>query len=109
MFNAEIRHEGRANVIYVSGEFSFDIVDRLQAAVDELKMKNQDPIVMDLSQVDFIDSKGAAFLIGMKQSFNGREVVLAGVPKNVHNVLLRLSVAERFRMFGTAEDALRRI
>jgi len=82
-------------------------VSPLYSSVNEILKQNKTGLVFDLSGVEFIDSKGAAFLLDVKKCVYGkRPVVLASVPAYILAVLSRMTIADRFRIFRSVDDAL---
>ncbi|MFA6450647.1 MAG: STAS domain-containing protein [bacterium] len=107
---ATVKHETYANVIKVSGDFCFETVQMVRPVVEELFKLDRKGIIFDLSEVEFIDSKGAGFLLDVKRCLrNGRRVMLAAIPPQILAVLSRLMIAEQFKMCKTVEEALIKI
>jgi anti-anti-sigma factor len=107
--STKLRHEnlGTATLMSIVGDLSFETVGALKTQIERITADNRRPVVMDLSDVDFIDSKGAGFLLQMKQKLNDRKLALASVPSRVRNTLDRLHIVEQFRVFVSTDDALR--
>ncbi len=109
-FNLEERQEGNATVIKLSGELCNDTVGRAQALVADVANKTSRGIVFDLTCLDFVDSKGAGFLLQMKKIYNGnRAIVLAGLQGSIKSVLTRLMITEQIKTYNTVEDAVKRM
>jgi anti-sigma B factor antagonist len=77
----------------------------LRAIIDNEKPKR---LVVDLSQVPFIDSSGIAVLIGAMQSLEheGGVFLLAGVREGVRIILESAKLDQYFRLFPTVEAAV---
>jgi anti-anti-sigma factor len=96
-------------MIKLSGEMAGEYLDVLRMSIDEIKGENNLPVIIDMSGLTFIDSKGAAFLLNVKQKFNDRKIALATVPADVKNTLTRLHIDEQYRIFSNKEEAIMRI
>ena len=99
------RHE--VNMIHLSGDLAFDTFDKIQLAIDRLQEKNGDPVVLDLSDVEYLDSRGASFLLSVKRQLSDRAVTLCAVPPFVYKVLSILGLTEQFRIFDSVEEAMK--
>lgn len=108
VFDLKADYKPNATVIQIGGDLAIDSVDRLDAAVRDALMKSGNPIILDMKGLDFVDSKGAGFLLKLKEKVNGRQIVLAEVSPSVNNVLQRLSVSEHYKIHRTLEEALKR-
>ena len=106
---ATVRYETNAIVIKLSGDFCYDTVGPVYTCVNDILKQNKNGLIFDLSGVEFIDSKGAGFLVDVKNCVNGkRPIMLAAVPPNILAVLTRLMIANRFKIFKKVADALRK-
>jgi anti-anti-sigma factor len=107
---ATVCHEEKANVVKVTGELTGETVGQIQFTVNQLLNQNQDGFIFDFSGLDFIDSKGAGFLLGLKQRTGGkRRIVLAAMTSKISAVLARLMIAEQFKVCATVEEALKKM
>ena len=88
---------------------------RIDAAIaiqfkDRMREKTEDAgahIVLDLGQVDFIDSSGlGAIVAAMKQVGPERRLDLAALNPNVDKVFRLTRMDSVFRIFDTLEEAL---
>ncbi len=66
-------------------------------------------LILDLSQVPYIDSAGVGALVGAQVSRqgNGRELRVVGITDRVRTVLSVTQVEGFFKYFATVEDAER--
>lgn len=75
--------------------------------VRELTAKHDTAVVLDLSNVDFIDSSGlGAIVAAMKQLGTNRPLHLAGLTPIVSKVFALTRMERVFKIFRDAEDAL---
>ena len=76
----------------------------LRAIIDDEKPKR---LVVDLSQVPYIDSSGIAVLIGAMQSLEleGGTFMLSGAQNGVRMILESAKLDQYFRLFPDVESA----
>src|SRR3954468_13130619 len=76
----------------------------LRTIIDEEKPKR---LVVDLSQVPYIDSSGIAVLIGAMQSLEhvGGSFFLAGAQEGVRTIFESAKLDKYFRLFADVESA----
>jgi anti-sigma B factor antagonist len=90
-------HESRI-VADVAPQFKKELVAYIQ--------NDRRNIILDLSEVNFIDSSGLGALIGsLKAMGNDREFALCGARDAVVNMLKLTRMDKVFRIFGTPEEA----
>ena len=107
---AEVRTEANANIIKVPSELAHNTVGQIQFIVNQIVNQNEKGLILDFTDVDFVDSKGAGFLLGLKKIITGkRQVVLATVSPKILGVLNRMMIAEQFKVCKTVEDALKKM
>ncbi|HOO56868.1 MAG TPA: STAS domain-containing protein [bacterium] len=109
MLRVELHNESGVNIIKLSGDLSHDTIQQLQQDIEYAVEGNSGSVIFDMSDLDFVDSKGAGFLVRYSNSLQGRKVGLANLPDNIRNVLMRLNIVEQFRTFSSLGDAVRRI
>lgn len=89
--------------------------DRIDAAMaiqfkDDMRTETSegpDRVVLDLTNVDFIDSSGlGAIVASMKQLGSGQRLELAGLTPNVEKVFRLTRMDTIFTLFSTLDDAL---
>ena len=69
--------------------------------------KQPDHIILDLSQVEFLDSSGLGAMVGtMKCLGRGRQIDLAGLTPGVEKIFKITRMDKVFRIFPTIESAL---
>ena len=67
-------------------------------------------VVLDLTQVEFLDSSGLGAVVGsMKQLGQGRKLDLAGLTPTVDKVFRMTRMDSVFRIYGDVEHALQDI
>ena len=92
--------------------------DRIDAAVavrfkDKMRELTDHPaerVLLDLSQVEFLDSSGLGAVVGsMKQLGRGRKLDLAGLTPTVDKVFRMTRMDSVFRIYSDVDNALQDI
>ncbi|MEZ0109652.1 anti-anti-sigma factor [Catenulispora sp. EB89] len=105
-FSTSTRHDDGRVVLTVAGDVDLAAHARFQADLDQAWDGSTD-LVIDCSQVDFLDSMGLRVLVHARQRAvdNGRDLVVAAPSEPVLRVLELAGVAELFSVKGpVAED-----
>ena len=88
--------------------------DRIDAAIavlfkdriNELTSGSKGRVIIDLSQVDFVDSSGLGAVVGaMKQLGRGRRMDLVGLSPSVEKVFRMTRMDSVFRIFKNLDEA----
>jgi len=99
-----------ALVAYVSGEIDMSNAEEIGATVIGATLTEAEGVVLDLSDVDYLDSAGIYVIYGMRSSLQARgQVLILVIPPSspVHDAL-RLSGSEHpGEVAATVDDALR--
>jgi anti-anti-sigma factor len=64
-FSAEIRQDGKAAVIAMSGEINGQADPAMDEAYSEAEQLAPDKVVLDFADVDYINSTGIALIVGV--------------------------------------------
>ena len=97
-----------ANVFTPEGPIDLHVSPEMRASLRALIDEKPQRLVVDLSQVPYVDSSGIAVLIGAMQSLEleGGVFLLAGAQETVQTILESAKLDKYFRMFPTVEAAL---
>jgi len=103
-----IRQLETAAVVDVAGEVDMATSPELRSALKRLTRSSPARIVVNLTDVDFMDSSGIATLVqAMKESKpHGGQVVLAAPSQNLLRVLQLSNLTTLFRIYATVDDAI---
>jgi anti-sigma B factor antagonist len=95
--NAVVDEEAGA-VVKVAGELEFGTAPTLREALLDLSQQGADPVVVDLADVQFIDSSGVSLLVQAKQRIEsqGGRFLLRRPAHRVKRVLEVSGLAEMF-------------
>lgn len=105
----EVRSLGQVKVIKLRGRLSLgDAVDRLRADLYELISNDETRIVLDLSEVPWIDSSGIGLLVKTLTSAKqkGGSVKLLNPSKFTVQTLKMICLLELFEVFDDQERAI---
>ena len=87
--------EGEAHIIELIGELDLDGAPRLEEELRDAEAGDATSIVVDLGQLEFIDSTGLRLLVmAAERSQDGRFSLLRG-PKQVHRVFEITDLVDR--------------
>jgi anti-sigma B factor antagonist len=101
------RQDG-SNVLALKGEIDLHVSPSVTALLNGIIHKKPERLVVDLSNVTYIDSAGLAALIAAMQETEGYggKFLLAGLQQPVWNIFESLRLDEVFQVFPDAAAAL---
>ena len=107
-FRLEVRNQGRATVIAVSGELELASSPALQEELDRVAVSDSQMLIIDLRELDFMDSTGLSVLVRAHQRIEeqGRQLAMVKGPQQVQRLLSLTGVAERLTLVDTPEELL---
>jgi anti-anti-sigma factor len=108
-FRVDVRKEGdAAAVVSVSGELDLASGPELETELDRLAGPEIKLVVIDLRQLDFMDSTGLSIIVRAHQRMAGEgcEMGLVKGSQQVQRLLDLTGVAERLRLVDTPEELL---
>jgi anti-sigma B factor antagonist len=108
LFRVEVRNEGRAAIIAVSGELDLASSPSLEAELDRVLGTQSELLVLDLRRLEFMDSTGLSVIVKSHQRLadEGRSLYLVRGPQQVQRLLDLTGVAERIQLADTPEEIL---
>jgi len=89
---------GMVDVLKLTGELAWDTAPAMEKTIEKFAGRPDVPLAIDLSGLEFIDSKGVSFLLRMRFAFEDKAVSLVSIPPNIKKVLERTFVMNRFRV-----------
>ena len=107
-FRLEVRNEGQATVIAVSGELDLASSPALQEELDRVGASDAQLLIIDLRDLDFMDSTGLSVLVRAHQRIEeqGRQLAMVRGPQQVQRLLSLTGVAERLTLVDSPEELL---
>ena len=100
--------QDRSNVVPLKGEIDLHVSPTVTAALNDVIDKKPERLVVDLSDVSYIDSAGLAALIQAMQKVEGYggKFMLAGLQETVRSIFEISRLDQVFQIFPDAEAAL---
>lgn len=104
----EVARYGHWAVMRVSGEIDMATAPKLRQHVQNVTARGPDGLVLDLDNVDFIDSTGLGVMVGAAKRMRQADGALRIVCSQSHLIeLFKLTrLNEVFDLFETLDDAL---
>ena len=97
---------GGASIVTLAGELDLSTVERMQAPLLE-QVQQRSAILLDLTELEFIDSSGLGALIQAKRIANGAPMAtLIGVGSQVERIFEIAGVGEALSVFSDRGRAL---
>ncbi len=95
-------------MISVSGELDLASGPQLEQVLDGITGSSTDLVIIDLSQLDFMDSTGLSIIVKAHQRLqgDGRELGLVRGPAQVQRLLDLTGVAGRLRLVDAADELI---
>ena len=107
-FRLEVRNQGRATVIAVSGELDLASSPALQEELERAIGSDATVIVLDLGRLSFMDSTGLHVLVKAHQRAHeaGRRFVVTKGGEQVQRLLDLTGVTDLMEIVDTPADAI---
>lgn len=107
-FRVAVQRDGAAAVVVVSGELDLASGPELESELDRLTAPETRLVVIDLRQLDFMDSTGLSIIVRAHQRMAeaGCEVGLVKGSQQVQRLLDLTGVAERLRLVDSPDELL---
>jgi anti-sigma B factor antagonist len=102
----EIRHEADRVIVRLEGELDMANAPRLQSAVDGAELDAEAMVVLDLQQLQFIDSTGLRIVLSVRERAlaRGQEFAVTPGSQQVQRLLSLTGVAGHLRTIATADE-----
>jgi anti-sigma B factor antagonist len=103
-----VKHEGRAIVLELGGEIDMKCSAKLKNKFKEIYKDKPPVLIVDMAEVEFMDSSGLATLVGVLKwcRLNGSELRLAGLTKSVRNIFEICRLETIFQIYDNRAEAL---
>ncbi len=107
-FKVEVRDQDHAAVVTVSGELDLASSPALEHELDRVVASNAALVIVDLRDLEFMDSTGLSVLIRAHQRAeeHGQRFGLVRGSQQVQRLLSLTGVAERLTLVDTPEELL---
>ncbi len=103
-----VKHEGRAVVLELGGEIDMKCSAKVKNEFKKIFRDKPPVIVVDMTEVKFMDSSGLATLVGVLKwcRLNGSELRLAGLTKGVRSIFDICRLESIFQIYDSRAEAL---
>lgn len=107
-FRVDVRIEGRAAIIVVTGELDLASSPELEEQLDEVWASDAELLVIDLRELEFMDSTGLSIIVSAHQRLgdSGRKLSVVKGSQQVQRLLDLTGVSERLQLVDTPEEVL---
>jgi anti-sigma B factor antagonist len=107
-FQVDVRNSDDATVISVSGELDLASSPALEEELERVAQSNAQLVVVDLRNLEFMDSTGLSVLVRAHQRAeeNGRRLGLVNGSQQVQRLLTLTGVADRLALTDVPEGLL---
>jgi anti-sigma B factor antagonist len=107
-FRLEVHQQDRATVIAITGELDLASSPALQKEIDRAQASDATLLIIDLRQLDFMDSTGLSVLVRAHQRADeqGRRLAMVKGPQQVQRLLSLTGVADRLTVVDSPEELL---
>lgn len=91
---AQERQASTAVTVFVAGEVDVSCADELRGALDDALASAAEEVIVDISELSYIDSTGIGVLVGVvhRGEEQGKRVRIAHPQRNVERVLAMLGI-----------------
>jgi anti-sigma B factor antagonist len=103
-----MRTEGRATIVVVTGELDLASSPRLQEELERVWASDPEQLVIDLRQLEFMDSTGLSIVVGAHRRLaeQGRSLSIVRGSAQVQRLLDLTGVADRLQIVDSLEEAV---
>ncbi|MHC4075995.1 MAG: STAS domain-containing protein [Planctomycetota bacterium] len=100
---------GEVTVVELQGDLDVDSIEQLQNTINEMVGPNRKGIVLDVSTVGFIDSKGLELLLWARDysDQNNCQFRLAGLDENCSKILEITRLEKEFDCYAELTEAVK--
>ncbi|MGI8713250.1 MAG: STAS domain-containing protein [Solirubrobacteraceae bacterium] len=107
-FRVQVQRQGRAAVIAVAGELDLASGPELEAQLHEISPSDTELVIVDLRELDFMDSTGLSIIVRAHQRLTGEgcELGLVRGSPQVQRLLDLTGVADRIVLVTRPEELL---
>jgi anti-sigma B factor antagonist len=105
-FRVEVRTEGRAAIVVVRGELDLATSPELEEQLARVWDTGNEQTVIDLRELEFMDSTGLSIIVKAHQRLTGegRQLSLVRGSQQVQRLLDLTGVSERLKLVDTPEE-----
>jgi len=100
--------QDKSGIIKISGNVNLYELYMIRDSFEEFQEKALEKVILDLSEVDYIDSSGIGLLIAQATKYKDKQIkfVLASINKSIEHVFRVTSFAKLFLKSPSLNEAL---
>jgi anti-sigma B factor antagonist len=104
----EVRREADRVILRLEGELDMANASRLQDAIESAGLEARTMVVLDLQQLEFIDSTGLRIILSARarSQERGQEFAITPGSQQVQRLLSVTGVSEHLRIIGAPDEIL---
>lgn len=105
----KIQDYNDVTVVEMQGELDNDVAEMFEKSITDIISQDKTNIVLDMSGVGFIDSRGLSVLLWVRDYCiqNRRELRLAGLDENCTRILEITRLDNEFDLYGELAEAVK--
>jgi anti-anti-sigma factor len=102
LFGVALHDENGGVRAEISGEIDLSVIDDLEGQLAPALERSPDPLVLDLREVEFLDSSGLRFVLALNEqaAADGRRFALVAAGDPVMRVLKLAGIDDRLEIVG---------
>ncbi len=96
-------------IVRLEGDLVVSDIDKLRREIHEIIDKNVYKILIDMSEIDFIDSSGIGLLVEILKTiskYEGGQLKLVNLNRQVREILKQIQLYSIFDIYETEDEAL---
>lgn len=107
-FEANVRHQPAASIMHLHGEINAFAEGELNAAYEQADSRNPDVILLNFSDVDYINSTGIALIVGLlaRARKSRRRLLACGLSDHYVEIFEITRLADFMNVFPDEATAL---
>ncbi|MEO6858761.1 MAG: STAS domain-containing protein [Solirubrobacteraceae bacterium] len=107
-FRVDVRTEGQTAIVVVRGELDLATSPELEAQLQKVWDSGNEQLVIDLRELEFMDSTGLSIIVKAHQRLTegGRQLSIVRGSQQVQRLLDLTGVSERLQLVDTPEEIL---
>ncbi len=105
----EIRVEGKYLIISLRGELDVESSQEMKSEVRKLISSEAPNVVIDLTNVNYVDSSGLGTLIALQKDarFNGGSLSIVGASQQIRRVMKMTNLDKLFELYDKLDEVIK--
>ncbi len=109
LLKIETRSEGSYLIVSLTGDFDVESSEELKNEVRKKLSSSTPNVVMDLTNVSYVDSSGLGTLIALQKDarFNGGSLCIVGASSQIKRVMKMTNLYRLFTFYDKLEEVIK--